>query len=108
MVLFSATAAVTGFAALTTVSSPALPGLSVKRFATPMPAISVAQIIDTTTILRCVARSAVSNDALFITPSPGFLGLLVARSGRKVHAGDQGSGTGVRHQESGLGLSPAS
>jgi hypothetical protein len=74
MVRFSPTAAVTGFPALTTVTPPPLPGFSVKRFATPMPAISVAQIIDTTTILMCVARSAVSNDALFITPSPGSLG----------------------------------
>src|SRR4051812_2054328 len=101
MVRFSPTAAVRGFAALTTVTSPTVPGLSVKRLATPMPAVSVAQIIDTTTILTCVARSAVSNDELFITPSPGSLGLLVAGSGRKVHGVGQSADDGDQTTEDG-------
>src|ERR1700737_1372647 len=85
MVGSSVVAAVSGLAALTTVVSirpSAAP--SVTRLAMPMPAISVAQTSETTTILRGVMRSAVSNAEFFIHTPPGSRAL-VAATEEKVH-----------------------
>src|SRR6516165_154957 len=61
---------------------------SVTRAAMPIPATTVAQTSETTTILRWVMRSAVNMEVLFMTLLPGirgFPGSLVARSRNKVH-----------------------
>src|SRR5262245_55399878 len=48
------------------------------RAVTPMPATTVAQTSETTTILRWVLRSAVSMDVLFMALSWGFPPVLFA------------------------------
>jgi hypothetical protein len=63
--------AVTGLPARMTLASNRLfaAALSLTRAAMPMPATTVAQINDTTTILRWVVRSAVNIEVLFMTLS---------------------------------------
>src|ERR1700722_18579686 len=86
--------ALTGWPALITAVSmrPFEPVKSVTRAAIPTPATMVAQIRDTTTILRWVLRSAVSIEELFMSSSrvsdlgrldPGKGSLRVTKPARK-------------------------
>src|SRR5437879_1651638 len=71
MVRACSAAAVTGEPTWITTGSARDPATSLMRLAIAIPAITVAQMSETSTILRWVVRSAVSSDELFILPSPG-------------------------------------